>query len=118
MTGKRTKDDTALDALFDAAGRHAPAPEPAFLARLQADAEQAMPAPAKAVPVTQPQRESVVSRFRSYFAVSGLTGAAALGVWIGLVMPDLMYPTPEFTDDDPLTLSVFLPGADLSLLTE
>lgn len=118
MTGKRTNDDPALEAMFDAAARHAPAPEPAFLARLHADAEQAMPVPAKTAAAPAPQNRRLVERLQGYFALSGLTGAAAIGVWIGFVAPDLLTATTDFTSDDPLSLSVFLPGADLSLLTE
>ena len=50
--------------------------------------------------------------FFGLFTASGLTGAAALGVWIGFVMPDAL-DTLSLTADDTVALSTFLPGADL-----
>ena len=77
-------DDDALDALFAAGKAQTPEATPAFLARLNADAAAAMPRPAPlAVPSGAP---SLFTRFKGLFAASGLSGAAALGVWIGFVM--------------------------------
>lgn len=119
MTGKTDRTDAALDALFEAARQDAPTPRPDFMARLHADADAALPSPAPA-PRSTPTTPGLLSRLGGYFAVSGLTGAAALGVWIGFVMPDLIDSafTATAGNDEPLSLSAFLPGADLTLLTE
>ena len=108
-------DDDALDALFAAGKAQTPEATPAFLARLNADAAAAMPRPApRAVPSGAP---SLFTRFKGLFAASGLSGAAALGVWIGFVMPDLV-PTVSPVSEDVAGLTMFLPGADLSMLSE
>lgn len=108
-------DDDALDALFAAGKARPPEASPAFLARLQANAAAATPRPAPiATPAPYP---SLFTRFKGLFAASGLSGAAALGVWIGFVMPDLVT-TVSPVSEDVAGLTVFLPGADLSLLSE
>lgn len=115
MDSKKTE-DRMLDALFEAGKAEAPRPTDAFLARLAAEADEALPRP-HAVPAVRPPQVSLFTRFTALFAASGLSGAAALGVWIGFVMPDLV------TSVSPLSeevsgLTVFLPGADLSVLIE
>lgn len=108
-------DDAALDALFAAAKTEAPTPSDDFLARLNADALAATPASASiASPKNAP---SLFEKFKAVFAVSGLSGAAALGVWIGFVMPDVVT-TFSPVSEDVIELSAYLPGADLSVLSE
>lgn len=108
-------DDAALDALFDAAKADAPAPSDAFLARLNADAEAARPVPAPAMP--RYPEPTVFERLKGWFAVSGLSGAAALGVWIGFAMPDVVMTVAPLSDEV-IELSAYLPGADLTVLSE
>ena len=83
--------DTDLDALFAAARRDGPVlPAPLFEAMLaDADREQA----ARLHPAAAPPRP--VGRLRGWIgalggwqAVSGLTAAAAAGIWIGIAAPD------------------------------
>jgi hypothetical protein len=108
-------DDAALEALFVAGKAASPAPSPDFMARLSADAAAATPRPQ---PLATPApRPSPFTRFKGLFAASGLSGAAALGVWIGFVMPDLVTTVSPVTEDV-AGLTMFLPGADLSLLSE
>ncbi len=107
------KDDIALDALFAAAKSEPPQASDDFLARLHADALSATPRPPQPVP----KAPSLTERFKGWFAVSGLSGAAALGVWIGFVMPEVVT-TVSPISEDVIELSAYLPGADLSVLSE
>ncbi len=100
------KDDKALETLFAAARDDRPAPSPDFMTRLAADVIPAQPEVAPATP--RPK----IHWFFGLFTASGLTGAAALGVWIGFVMPEAL-DTLSLTADDTVALSTFLPGADL-----
>ena len=107
------KDDIALDALFAAAKSETPRASDDFLARLRADALSAAPRLAQPVPA----KPSLTERFKGWFAVSGLSGAAALGVWIGFVMPEVVN-TVSPLSEEVIELSAYLPGADLSVLSE
>lgn len=110
------KQDQALEALFSAAKDSAPAPTSDFMARLASDADAALPKPE--APTTTPS-PSMLASLKGLFAASGLTGAAALGVWIGLVMPETLNTFVDgFAVDDTVSLSAFLPGADLAALSE
>lgn len=109
------RDDIALDTLFEAAREARPAPAPDFLARLQADADAALPRPAAPAPRTG---TPLLSRLGGLFAASGLSGAAALGVWIGFAMPDMLNLDSYVTTDDTVGLYAFLPGADVTALGE
>ncbi len=110
------EDNQALDAVFAAAHKAAPVPSPDFMARLVSDAEAAMPQPETPAPTPTP---SVLSRLKGLFAASGLTGAAALAVWIGFVMPETLSGfTDGFSIDETISLGTFLPGADLLALSE
>lgn len=111
-----TRQDQALDALFNAAKDDAPTPTPDFLARLASDADAALPKLEMPAPSSAP---SILANLKGLFAVSGLTSAAALGVWIGLVMPEtLTMLTDGYATDETVSLSAFLPGADLAALSE
>lgn len=109
------KDDIALDALFAAAKSEAPVASGDFLARLNADAQNAVPRPE--AHRTQPVLPSLSERLKGWFAVSGLSGAAALGVWIGFIMPEVVTSVSPLSSDV-AELSAYLPGADLSVLSE
>lgn len=115
MNSRKTH-DPVLDALFEAGRAETPPPSDAFMARLAADADAALP---RAGTVTAPGRNAptMLTRFKGFFAASGLSGAAALGVWIGFAMPDIVTmvaPLAQETDG----LTMFLPGADLSVFSE
>ena len=100
------RDDKALETLFSSARDDRPLPSSEFMARLAADVVPPQPAlPAAAMRPRPPW-------FLGLFTASGLSGAAALGVWIGFVMPDAL-DTFSFSTDDTVALSTFLPGADL-----
>lgn len=109
-------DDQMLDALFAAGKAEAPQASDAFLAQLATDADAALPK-AQRRAREQPSSASFYQRFKGIFAASGLSGAAALGVWIGFVMPELVTTVSPLTEDT-AALTSFLPGADLSVLSE
>ena len=109
MRMDKRDDDTALDALFDAGRKAGPKPDDAFMARLAADAEAALPRPARASQV--PLRRGA-GWLTGLFTASGLSGAALVGLWIGFAMPDA-FDTWTLSADNSVALSTFLPGADL-----
>lgn len=112
---KERNDDPVLDTLFEAGKAEAPVPSADFMARLLTDAEASVPQTeyvSKSVPTP-----SVFMRFKGLFAASGLSSAAALGLWIGFIAPDVVTAVSPLTDDV-ASLSVFLPGSDLSVLSE
>lgn len=118
----KLNDEAMLDAFMESAKRNPPKPDGAFLARLTDDMMANVP------DVSKPERLPVRSRtfgtdffrnFQAIFAASGLTGAAALGVWIGFAMPEtLNMLNPEYETADSFGIGVFLPAADLSVLAE
>lgn len=110
----RTRDDVALDALFDAGRARSHDLSDELLARLQSDADASMPA-ARVKISTAP---SLMSRFAGLFAASGLSGVAALGVWIGFAMPEMLNLDTFVTLTEDVGLYTFFPGADLTALVE
>lgn len=111
MTGNG-RDDIALETLFAAGRSERPVPSGEFLERLaaSADAGAARPAPAPAArPVLR------LAWLGRAFAASGLSGAAALGVWIGFVMPETIDAL-TLEGDDTVALATFLPGTDLEAI--
>ena len=109
---KDGREDAALDALFASGHVDAPKASDDFLARLTADAHAALPRPIPVVPPPAP----FLGGLKGWFAASGLSGAAVLGVWIGFVMPDAISDFTTLTDET-VGLYTFLPGADLSALS-
>ncbi len=89
MTPLGAEDDALLDMVF-AAAKDDPAvmPTPDFMARVLADAEAAMPAPAPIAPAVEVPRMSIVAKFVALIggwqSVSGLAAATVAGVWIGV----------------------------------
>lgn len=111
-------DDKALNALFDSARRAAPEPDAGFLARLADDMDASLPIAPKPTP-RRPAESGFLTRFRGIFAASGLTGAAALGVWIGFVMPDTLNALATGYDAaDASGIGAFLPYTDITALAE
>ncbi|MEM7718232.1 MAG: hypothetical protein AAF222_03455 [Pseudomonadota bacterium] len=109
------RDEAALEAFFDASRSHAPVPDDTFLARLSADAERVDLQTEKTF--AAPRMVSPFARFKGLFAASGLSGVAALGLWLGFIMPDIVTNLSPLSEDV-TTLSAFLPGSDLSVLSE
>ncbi len=109
MTGN-SRDDIALETLFAAGRSERPLPSGEFLDRIaaSADAGAARPAPAT-LPVLR------LAWLGRVFAASGLSGAAALGVWIGFVMPEALDAL-TLGGDDTVALATFLPGTDLEAI--
>ncbi len=108
-SNRDTREDAALNALFAAADSQRPIPSEAFVERLRADAAAALPASETATPPAQTRGWHFP--LAGFFTASGLTAAAAVGVWIGVVMPDTILP---YGNDDTVGLYTFLPGADLT----
>ena len=102
------KDDQALDAFFAAATSKSPEMSEDFMARLVADAEASLPSVERPIAPATPW----FGNLKTWFAASGLSGAAMVGLWIGFVMPDVVS-TMTFADDT-VELYTFLPGADLT----
>lgn len=114
-----SREDRALDALFEVGRARPPLPSSAFLSRLEADAVASLPQR----PVETAPRRRGLPRwfgFPGIFAASGLSLSAATGVIIGFASPDLVspYTTLSDTGDEIATLYTFLPGADLAALDE
>lgn len=110
------KQDRALDALFETAKTNPIMPEPDLMAQLQSDMERALPRAPAPIPTPKP---SVLTRLGGLFAASGLTGVAALGVWIGFVMPETLNTLADgFAGDQIVSLDSLLPGADLIALSD
>lgn len=119
MTDKETQGyDDALEGLFETARRTTLVPDAEFLAKLAADMESMVPDPRR-IPSTQADKPGFFMKFRGFFAASGLTGAAALGVWIGFVMPEALNTLAAGYDtSEPFGIGAFLPAADLAALEE
>jgi hypothetical protein len=114
---KDTADDRLLDLMFSSARTSAPEPDLSFLSRLEADMEAMRPKSEK--PTTDWHGARTIPWFQRIFAASGLTGAAALGVWIGFVMPETLNDVAEtFVIDDAVGIEAFLPSADFAALDE
>jgi len=113
---REKSDDLALDALFGAARDATPDPSVGFLSRLEADADMLLPRQTQPIQVV---RTPLMTRLGGLFVATGLSGAAALGVWIGFAMPDLLnLDTFVSTVDESVGLYAFLPGADVTALGE
>lgn len=81
-----TRDEEALSQMFEAARQSAPAPEADFMARLTADAETFMPRPpAPAAPLQQGRLWRLLEGWGGFAA---LASTAAMGVWIGIALPE------------------------------
>ena len=107
MVDNRNSDD-ALELMFNATKSQTPVASDDFMARLMTDMETSAPK------VDTPQRAAPRPWFKevkAWFAASGLTGAAIMGMWVGFVMPDFVN---TFAVSEDVALYTFLPGADLT----
>ena len=111
MTGN-SRDDVALETLFAAGRSERPLPSGEFLERIAASADAGAARPASAPAARPVPRLAWLGRM---FAASGLSGAAALGVWIGIVMPEAI-DVLTLGGDDTVALATFLPGTDLEAI--
>ncbi|MEM6384958.1 MAG: hypothetical protein AAF718_01850 [Pseudomonadota bacterium] len=111
----RDKDDALLDALFASGKSQSVEASSAFLSKLEMDMEAAIPKPKTAA--TKHTPPSMMEKLKGIFAATGLSSAAALGVWMGFVMPDLVTNISPISEEV-TSLSAFLPGSDLSVFEE
>lgn len=93
-----THEDEGLEAFFDAARRHAPAPGRDMLARVVADAEAVQPA-GRTPHVRRTGGERLRHLLGGFPAMAGLAIAALAGLWIGAGLPERL-----FGADDPAYL--------------
>ncbi len=89
----KDKDVTGLEAFFDAARTHAPAPSADLMARVLngAEAEQARLRRRAQVADATPQSgllEQIYRLLGGWPAMAGLTTAALTGIWIGTGLPE------------------------------
>ncbi len=105
------KDDEAFEALFRAGRRSPPEMSETFLNRLNSDADASVPAQAKAR--ARATKGPLFGPLRGWFAASGLSGAAVIGMWIGFVMPEVVGDF-NLASEDTVELYTFFPGADLT----
>ena len=83
MTERKTDslwDDRGLDAFFDAARDDAPMPSGDFMARIEAQALDALPRPAPAAPGVLRQ---LLQALGGWPGAAGLAAACAAGLWFG-----------------------------------
>lgn len=109
-----SRDDIALETLFAAGRAERPLPSGEFLERIAASAEAGAARPAP-VPAARPVLR--LAWLGRVFAASGLSGAAALGAWIGFVMPEAIDAL-TLGGDDTVALATFLPGTDLEAILD
>ena len=114
-----TKDDLALGALFESARSKTPALTPDFLARLQADAKDAIAQQPNRTETPTPGDGIWSQILSTLFPVSGLAAATLAGVWIGFQEPTANFAAGFSTGDSAdFDVSVFLPAVALSGFTE
>ena len=108
-------DDKALETLFESARNETPGLAPDYLARLVADADQAIGAQTADV-VPTPAPVSLWARISATLVpVSGLAAATLAGVWIGFQVPSTDFTDGlSFTESSDFDVSVFLPAVGLS----
>lgn len=116
MDNGQDRDDSGLEMLFEAIRTVHPTPSASLMTRLSTDAEMSLPSRVQA---TERPHRSSFGWIGGLFAASGLSGAAALGVWIGFMMPDVVDPLAQnISGNDAVLFTTFLPGTDLGALDE
>lgn len=84
------RDDEMLERFF-AAGRAEPQPDPALMARVMADATGTARRPAFVPALPRPGLwGSLMAMLGGWPSLTGMTAAAAAGVWVGFLSPDLI----------------------------
>ncbi|MEL6645494.1 MAG: hypothetical protein AAFQ79_16305 [Pseudomonadota bacterium] len=104
-----------LDDFFEAGRAERPAPEPAFLARVLADAEAETAARAVPAPRQQGRLRAILNGLGGWPTLAGLATATAAGVWIGVALPDV---TGTLVGGSGYDLNDLLPGYGTDLLVE
>jgi hypothetical protein len=116
MTDRRELDpEGGLDAFFDAARAHPPAPSDAFLERVMADAVAVDAARGQSVAPANPRRglRDLLSSIGGWPALAGLATATMAGLWIGYAAPDigsLAFGTGTLAEDGTYDIGGLLPG--------
>lgn len=91
-TDDNTPDEMDLEAFFEAGRAAAPVPSQDLLARIMADADAALVAPA---PLARPaKRPSIWAIFTAavggWPSLAGMATAAVAGVWLGVAQPAML----------------------------
>ena len=106
-------DDAELDRLFQASDAEALPPSGDFMARILADAEAMAP---KAASMAVPQATGFMTRLREtlggWGGVSGLAGAAAMGLIVGVFPPAAVSDYAATVLGSETILSDYLPGLE------
>ncbi|MEM9473669.1 MAG: hypothetical protein AAGA71_00115 [Pseudomonadota bacterium] len=102
-----------LDDFFDAARARPPAPDPALMARVLADAEAQAAAREAPVPVRSGGFAGILRGLGGWPALAGFATATAAGVWIGVALPDVTQP---FLGGAAYDVNDLLPGYGTDLL--
>lgn len=100
--------EAELDALFRAADAEAPLPSGDVMARILADADALQAAPAAAVAPAKPQ--SVRDLLGGWLGLSGLAGAVAAGLVIGVLSPDALGSYADYVVNGGVSVTDYLPG--------
>ncbi|WP_300516596.1 dihydroorotate dehydrogenase [Aliiroseovarius sp.] len=91
MTNTDRDDDKMLESFFEAGRADAPVPSQDLMARILADAQANMPAPA---PIATPARRGLLAGLLAavggWPSVATMATAAVAGVWLGFVQPDAL----------------------------
>ncbi len=112
-----TDDGHELDDLFRAARASAPQPSAELTARILADALREQPCPV-AAPRQRRRWGGVLAALGGWQAVTGLTAAAAAGLWIGINPPAAVAGIAEGLWPEPLSLELIDQMAALEELVE
>lgn len=117
--GRDIDGERDLDAFFDAARAHPPAPSEAFLARVVVDAAAVDAARKQSEAHSNPRlglRDRLRGRLQSiggWPALAGLATATVTGLWIGYAAPDLgglAFGAGSLAEDGAYDLGGLLPG--------
>ena len=112
MTDKTT-DEKALEALFDSARQSSPVPSPDFLARLEADAVDAIAQNSSPTPSGTTPEPGLGRWLAGLFPASGLAAATLAGIWIGFQVPTSEFGATLLGDSTDFDVSAFLPAVGL-----
>ena len=90
----RDDDDMMLESLFEAGRAEAPVPSQDLMARILADAQANMPAPAPIVRAARPVRRGLLAGLLAavggWPSVATMATATVAGIWLGFAQPDTL----------------------------
>lgn len=94
MTKTDRDDDKMLESLFEAGRAEAPVPSQELMARILADAQANMPAPAPIARAARPARRGLLAGLLAavggWPSVATMATATVAGIWLGFAQPDTL----------------------------